>query len=504
MERLWNKKRELLLLASIVAVAAFLRFFRLGGQSLWTDEMFSLGACKSPPGVSFWRKITWDVHGPLHSLILHFWSNLSKSDAWLRAPSAIVGVLSVFFLYKWLVILKRRDLALIGALFLALSPFNLYYSQELRFYSLLNMFVIVSLIYFTRFLASPSLGRGAVLGVILALTCLSHFSGVFLCLAFLVYLVITRRLRGRCLRSGALAAFIVLLIVSPWVYREITFLGGIRVVDISTIPVGERLRGELTLSVWSYPYALYAFSVGYSFGPSLQELHLIDSALELLRSHALEILMTIFLFGGLILSGFVRSAREKRLALFLTVVIVSVISVTVITMLNIKVFNVRYLTSAFPVFITLIVFGLPSGKLEKYALVVAVAAIMLISDWNYHFVPRYARDDIKGAVNVIMEFEDEGDLILVLVPGVVNVFKYYYTGSNKIEAFHTKYVSRERIEDGIKRCAEVYPRIWYVRCRHWDNDRDDMLLMLLSSEDLKVESWEFSGVLVNLFRRRVE
>jgi uncharacterized membrane protein len=103
-------------------------------------------------------------------------------------------------LYRWLIELRVKNVAIPAALFMALSPFHLYYSQELRFYSMLSLFVCLTLIAFERFRAAPSFRTGAVLGLSFAITSLTHFSGLFLGAALFTYLLITGRLRGARLR----------------------------------------------------------------------------------------------------------------------------------------------------------------------------------------------------------------------------------------------------------------------------------------------------------------
>ena len=196
------QRSERVALCAIVAIALVLRFFRLAHQSLWVDEILSYKAFVSVAGVPYWKKFLYDVHGPLYSLFMHFWSAVSKSDFWLRTPSAIAGALAVYALFRWFVEIGRRDLALPAALFLALSPFHIYYSQELRFYAFLSLFAVLALIAFERFRAAPTARSGALLGVAFACACLSHFSALFLGAAFFVYLVFSGRLRGAHLRFG--------------------------------------------------------------------------------------------------------------------------------------------------------------------------------------------------------------------------------------------------------------------------------------------------------------
>jgi uncharacterized membrane protein len=485
------QRSERIVLCAIVAVALILRFFRLAHQSLWVDEILSYKAFVSVAGVPYWKKFLYDVHGPLYSLVMHFWSAVSKSDFWLRTPSALAGALAVYALFRWFVEIGRRECAIPAALFLALSPFHIYYSQELRFYAFLSVFAVLALIAFERFRAAPTARSGAILGAAFAGACLSHFSALFLGAAFLVYLACSGRLRGDHLRYGALAAAIALAAISPWIYREIWFLRQIHVVDISTLPVEERLRGELTLSRWSYPYALFAFSSGYSLGPGLRELHGAASVSGLLAGHAIAVGATGVIFGGLLISGIIRSARRGHLGLFLAVILVTVAAATAVTAFNIKVFNVRYLMCAFPLYIALLAYGLPSGKRARIVAAAAVCALMLVSDFNYFFDPRYARENVRDAVAEVMRSEVGGDL--VYAPAVEEVFAHYYRGPNQIRFIDPSGLGNDGLDEEIARSFVSHARIWYLRSRNWDKDPGDILLQSLTAHGTLALTWAGPG-----------
>jgi hypothetical protein len=97
-----------------------------------------------------------DQHPPLYYLLLHYWIAF-KGDA-----SYSVRMLSVFFGTATIPIIyligKRMSGALVGlaaAIFLAFSPFNLYYAQETRMYTLLTFNVAVAMYALVRLLTDP-------------------------------------------------------------------------------------------------------------------------------------------------------------------------------------------------------------------------------------------------------------------------------------------------------------------------------------------------------------
>lgn len=496
-----HERTKWILTAAVIALAIFLRFFRLGHQSLWIDEVLTIGSFgPPPPGIPYWKKLLWDVHGPLYSMFMHFWSLASNSEVWLRAPGAAAGVLSVIFFNKWLRMITDESTALTGTLFLAISPFSIYYSQELRFYSFLTLFVILALIAYARFIERPDKKRAALLGLAVGVASLSHFMALFLAAGLAVHMAVSGRMGGRWLRPAILAAAIALLMVSPWIYREIYFLRGIEVTGISDIPDEAKLRGKSTFTKWSFPYILYAFSTGYTFGPGLRTLREAASGIELLRAHPAPILIVYILFGFLAASGLVKARRRKLLSLILSVSVTVLAMVMLAAWLNIKVFNIRYLVCVFPVFMATIAIGTPASGRFRAPVILAAVLVMGVADWNYHMVPGYARDDIRGAARIIERLEEEGETILS--PGGAQVIMHYYKGENRIETYAPKFVGRE---EALRRLAGQIPArgaVWYLGSRQWDMDPEGVFPELLSSRADSVMSWDLPGVKLSryLFR----
>jgi len=503
MDRLRGIRKNENLIWLIFAAALALRLWKLGGQSFWADEALTIGMYKSPPqGISYFRKFLWDVHGPLYSLILHFWSMISSSEYWLRLPSAFSGALAVPFMYWWLRRIIDERTAIIGGLFLAISPFSLYYSQELRFYSPLLLFSILALIAFARFERKPGRKNALILGMVLGVTCLFHLSGLFLSAGLAVYLVLTEGLKGRKIRYGGMALLISLLILSPWIYRQIMFLSGINIESITGMAPSERLRGELTLNLWSYPYTIYAFSAGYSFGPGLRELHGIRSGLELISDYGIEIISLLLIFGGVILNGFFELRKTKVKLMFAVLPVIAVLAITVAALLNVKVFNVRYLMPVFPVFIGLLASGIPQSRFPAIILTSAICIFMLISDINYFTKPEYFRDDIRGAVKVIEDNEIPGDSIIL--QGVGSSFGVYYDGKNNDRIMYLSAGESEKAAERLRIIIEERGRIWNMRARGWEKSIDDRVYRLLSVRMKKVGEWTLPGAKVYLFERTKE
>ncbi|MCX6375762.1 MAG: glycosyltransferase family 39 protein, partial [Armatimonadetes bacterium] len=135
-----------------ILLGAFLRFFRLGSQSIWGDEALTLQAYTVGNSLAqvlsnIWHKA---FHPPLYFVIAHYWYQLGQSEFMLRFPSAVFGVAAIPMMY----LITRRFFRVgapgISALIVALSPFTVWYSQEARMYSLQVLLAMGSTLFFLR------------------------------------------------------------------------------------------------------------------------------------------------------------------------------------------------------------------------------------------------------------------------------------------------------------------------------------------------------------------
>jgi mannosyltransferase len=176
-----------LALFGILLVAGILRFYGLGIQSLWVDELASVWFSEPDEAGEVIERTRGDVHPPGYHLVLHFSrALLGESDAAIRFPSAFAGTLSVlamFFLARRLY--SSRE-GLLAALFTAVFFAPVYYSQEARSYSLLLLFSILTAFFwwgmFSRLRDDerlPPLETFAYVGCAVAASYL-HYFGLYL------------------------------------------------------------------------------------------------------------------------------------------------------------------------------------------------------------------------------------------------------------------------------------------------------------------------------------
>ncbi|MBA3533975.1 MAG: glycosyltransferase family 39 protein, partial [Ardenticatenales bacterium] len=218
-----NHSRRVLLVALLGALLAAyaLRLQQLGAQSFWYDETVTVYlANQSISGLI--AHTARDIHPPLYYLLLHFWVGfMGVSEFAVSYFSLLWGLLliaSSFTLARWL---DGRQVALLTVALLALSPFNIWYSQEARMYTMgatLGLWTLLALWQLLR--GRRMKKRWMILWLVSAvagLYTLYYFAFLLLWEAFFVAWWLWRESNPReRWQRWTLLATLLLLLWSPW------------------------------------------------------------------------------------------------------------------------------------------------------------------------------------------------------------------------------------------------------------------------------------------------
>ncbi len=203
-----GRRREALWLAAGLVLLAFaLRLYRLPNQNIWWDEGWTIWlAQQSLAGIALRTAV--DAHPPLHYWLMHFWIDWA-------GPSALAGrLLSAFFGLGMVALMYRVGrtaggprLGLLAALLLALARFHIWWSQDIKNYTLAGAFGLAAVWFTLRlFQPGPAPRRRLWLAYVAAtlLAVYSHYLAWLLFLANNVFALVC--LVTLWLRAPALAA----------------------------------------------------------------------------------------------------------------------------------------------------------------------------------------------------------------------------------------------------------------------------------------------------------
>jgi len=221
-------RAEKYLVVTIIAVAAFLRFYRLGEKQLWLDELLQV-IHSSPQRLGQLLLAVTEDRGatPLDYLIQHFFvAVLGHSESAVRFHAALFGTLSVGVLY-----LLTRELfdirtARLAALLYAVYPLHHHYSQEGRPYALFTFLTLCSYLAFYKLLTKNNLMRQISFALITTALLYASYFGFWVIVSQIVMLGLLRRetIRESFTKDPKIGSFKVfipailvsLMLFAPW------------------------------------------------------------------------------------------------------------------------------------------------------------------------------------------------------------------------------------------------------------------------------------------------
>jgi 4-amino-4-deoxy-L-arabinose transferase-like glycosyltransferase len=418
----------LAVLLLILLLAFGLRLYRLGAQSLWYDEGFSVYLAQMDPAQIVARTAA-DIQPPLYYLLLHGWIRLwGGGEAAVRSLSLLFGLLSVPLIYGLAWQLFRRQAAGLAAAFLlAVSPVHLWYSQETRMYTLLVFLSLLSGVCLLRAVQAQTAGRSWAWWAAFALSGVAalytHYYAAFVLVSqafYALWVAAQRRFHPRYATGGGLAAGLaILLAYLPWLPHLLTRYDA----DVSYWP-GQLKLGE----------ALVDTAVFIAGGESVSE------AVGLPLAAGLGVAVVASLLA--LLAGR-RTAAPSPVLFLLSFFVIPLISVLALSYHSPK-FNARYAMVSHPALLLLLGAGLaalwqPQGpprtdRLRRAAaagLLTFLLAVAVYANANLYANPVFARADFRGAVRYLEAHRAPDEAVLLLSGHIYPVFDYYAPGCER-------------------------------------------------------------------------
>ena len=166
----------------IGTLAAFaVRTASLDAQSLWRDEVDALrfAAAPLPEILANFTRHGWN--GPLYFLLLRGWVTATGSSEYaMRYFSLVFGVLCVPLIYVLGRRLFGRTEGLLASILVAASPYMVWYSQEVKMYTVLPMLAILAVYGLYRAVGEGGWHWWAVPVVAISLSVYCHIMAVLL------------------------------------------------------------------------------------------------------------------------------------------------------------------------------------------------------------------------------------------------------------------------------------------------------------------------------------
>jgi 4-amino-4-deoxy-L-arabinose transferase-like glycosyltransferase len=493
-------------LLPILTAYLILAFYRIDNQSLWVDEAISAKFSKKPLST-----LLWNPHGPLYFILLHFWMKLGSTEFVLRAFSALLGGVSVWLTYEMGFRLFNRRMALVGATLFATSPLLIWYSQEVRYITLMFVTSLLSMLSFYQASSTNRAKWWLVYGTSTILALFTFMSAIFLPPAQGLYLLWSASRRSLLRKWIAWQA----IIFAPFLIWFVGAYGHLfaekpansnQAIIFAEKPensnqavmfnvVKGKIRPSRELSAAVVPYTFFAFSVGFSLGPSVRELHG-SRSLATLLDHGSTLLPLMAIFGTLFLFGIITLWQEDKASAFLVSWLVGpIVGTLVLVALTNLSYNVRYAAAALPAYTLILAAAVTAFR--RRGVQVALLSTLLFTNGlalaHYYYDPQYAREDSRSAAQYLESMAGPQDMILLV--GNKRGLQYYYGGDVPIVQWGRRAANDElAIAERVRKLSEGYNRLWLIEIRPWEVDSKGVAKAVIDRTHTIIRSKHFAGV----------
>ncbi len=444
-----GRRADLLLALTLLCIclAAFAaRWYRLGYHYLWKDEAWSVQTALLPLDqiIVVQGERPFDSP-PLHFLLLGLWLPLGgTSELSARFPSLLLGVLTVATQAALGRALLGRVGAVLASLFVAVSPFAVYYGQEARMYTLVSFLSILGAYGLWRHHQKAERRWLAVGAVALGLGLMTHYFFAFLVFA-LALAVLAMGIRGRRDVRSLVAAlaiasfpFLIWLALSSGTQTSVAAAAG---GDNST-PFGQLVTSTLS-----------SFAVGLLDDSAAAPWAVIISGL--LVGSGVALLLLRLRSGDL--------GRDQALLLVAWLLIPAALAALVPWSVR-----PRYLTVVYPAFVLVATAALLGLAGRRPVAVGVAAAVLAAFSWGRVSDLHAAQRDLKsGFAEAAAEVNRQvvpGDVVLLAGPGAQPLLDYYYRGaapSYRVTTDSPAWDPQE-VAESLTRLLTRHPRAWLL------------------------------------------
>jgi mannosyltransferase len=461
MERWAISHRVILILLGIILIGSLLRIYHLGTESIWYDEAASIDGSKE--SVVSVIESSGRLHNvpPLYYVLLHFWMLLfGTGEIAVRSLSAIFGIISIFVIYKVGCQLFNRKVGLISSFLSAISCYHIYFSQEARAYSLLQLLTLLSFSFFIKIVKTDNKRKLYFALLLLTNVCLAytHPYGLLVIVSQIVYFLFLwseyKRLRFWFL--GVQVATVAFF--SPWIP---TFFG--------------RVSQKITEGFWiDKPSLKHIFQtfIDYSSGDS--------GGLSGLSSILLLVFSILCLIGLISikrrnggwnprkplqsvkgLSWNISPEFVEEILLLLMWFSFPIFIPFIVSQFSTPIYTTRYTISASAAFYLLVAKGISAFTSRKALFFVVILVSLLSLPGLQHYYSHYKKGQWREITGFIEHNTRAKDVIIIWPDYYQLPFNYYYKGN--LERFGIPEVQDTKEIAGFVHGATVgKERLWLV------------------------------------------
>jgi 4-amino-4-deoxy-L-arabinose transferase-like glycosyltransferase len=451
-----NKKINISLFL-IILLGLFLRLYHLGYYDFWYDEVISFFRAKHIIQIFRYDFFQYQFDPPLFYVLLAPLVEFTRNEFFLRLFPAIIGVITIYFSYRFGKRFFSKKVGLILAFLLSISPFHIYYSQELRAYSLLILITIISYFSFYLYIGERKF-KYYIFWILSSLLLLyTHNLAIFLLISQILFLLIEYKKIKSIFNRLLVAILIILIFYLPWIFqllKEYQFAKATG--EFSWVP---------KISFFTILQTFNIFNAGYN-------------------SDKLSLILVSLIYFSLFFIGLYYLKNNLKRNLLLTWIFTPVILLILVSFILPRIYiyrTISYILPAYLLIISISIFSLPKKFILPSLLLITVLQFKPILDYyqNNLYFPQFPyrigihkKIKIKEIIKLIERNYKKQDVILHTCRNTI--FSFFFYSKVKIPQYIVRYGKIERLYQhkfykniglypkNIKGIAKKYKRIWLI------------------------------------------
>jgi len=496
----------------ILLLGITLRFYDLGAESYWIDEMFTV--IEGHQSIFQLLASGRLDQPPAFYLPFHLWVQLfGYTEIGTRSFSALAGIGSIVLIYMVGRELFGKEVGLLGAFFMAITEFQIHFSQLARFYSFFEFMTLLSFLFFIRAFRSKKVIYFLLYGLASIIMVYSHTFGLFILVAQNLFFL-TQEIKNRnAMVIWLICQVLIALTLLPYLFSRLFGAGGIKGA------VESNLAGSPAPTIFDPMHFMYSFILpgrGERSWESLLVNFAIAGAFLVLGIwiYAVRQGMSEFLPS---LKGWANSLQEVsgiKGNIFLVscwLLCPMVLPFIASLVIAAPMYEVHYTISAAPAVYLLLALGLFSIR-KMVPLIISLGALIIVIVPG--LVDYYRTDTNEQWRQVAVYVEENSELndVIVFAPNMgigiqQRSFDWYYRGPLQGCGLDSSVLvdSRATLE-ALMRCVFGHQRFWVIIPNYptvTSDERFKSFFLNLNQTTLhKIKEQQFVGLSVYLFELR--
>lgn len=446
-----------ILLVGIVLLGAALRIYDLGTESYSLVEVDTALVAQAPLQAIL---IHSEGRPQLYLILAHFWIEFfGTNEAATRSLSVLAGTLAIPLMYLVGRELFGRKVGVLSSLLMAISEFQIFYSQDLRYYPLFVLMTLCSFIFFIRALKSGNRRNFALYVLATVLLLYSQTPGMFVLAAQGLYFLLQWKRYETARAPWFLSQVVILLAFAPGLVLAAR-AAGVTILDWLARPV-----------LWQ-PFLLvarYVFPLSVIKGRHYPSWEILAGGLAFLG-----IATAVFVTwkGARQWLGLVKqlvpdirglSIKKNELLLVTCWLLCPIVLPFILSYLLVPMFDEQYTISASPALYLLLALGLTAvRKVVPELVVLGTLAILIVPGLQDYYVTD-VKEQWRQSIDYVTENSRKGDMI-VLAPdnGRRIALDWYYRGNLPRCSLDMQLRGNQAIGQALSKCTSNVDRIWVI------------------------------------------